>query len=96
MTIEQQLMSAKQVATVLNISKGSVYRMINQNEIPSVIIGSRKLIPTESVERLLRHSKKTVEASKQAVTTAKKTREEATAALMRAAEALQAAAQAIG
>ncbi len=94
MTIDQMLMSVKQVAAILSISKGTVYKMVNTGEIASVSVGTRKLIPREAVETLIR-SHAAVARSNQAIDGAIRVRNDATAALMRAASAVQAAAEAL-
>lgn len=46
-----QLLNAGQVAEVLNVSKRNVYGMIRRGELPSVCIGTRRLVPDDALQR---------------------------------------------
>jgi excisionase family DNA binding protein len=42
-----------EVAAVLRISRGSAYQAAKRNEIPTIKIGRRILVPSDALERLL-------------------------------------------
>ena len=42
-----------EVAAVLRISRGSAYEAAKRNEIPTVRIGRRILVPSDALEKLL-------------------------------------------
>lgn len=103
MTIEQKLLSVRQVSTILNVSRGSVYRLIASNTIPHVAIGSRKMVSLDTLKKLLSDGSVTVEPLRatpvqkppRKAPEPKSNRDEQIQALMKAAEAVQHAAQAL-
>lgn len=46
---ETEMMSVKEAAKFLKISKGKMYEMIRQNEVPYVAVGKRKLISKQEL-----------------------------------------------
>ncbi|SDC31632.1 MULTISPECIES: helix-turn-helix domain-containing protein [unclassified Candidatus Frackibacter] len=48
-TLETEMMSVKEAADFLKISKGKMYEMIRQNEVPYVSAGKRKLISKQAL-----------------------------------------------
>ncbi len=103
MTIEQKLLSAKQVAVILNVSKGSVYRLMASGQIPHVAVGARKMIALDTLKKLLASGGVAVtplspppapEPPKRQPVAKRRPQShpEAVAALLAAAEAVQAAA----
>lgn len=103
MTIEQKLLGARQVALMLGVSKGSIYRLMTSRQIPYVAVGSRKMIAMETVKRFLADSDvrfddapgKTPPKPRQTEIQFRRPAPDPRAALMQAASALQAAAAAL-
>lgn len=50
---ESAVLSVKECARVLKISRGSCYQGIMQNSIPHIKIGRRILIPKRALEKML-------------------------------------------
>lgn len=51
--IERKVYSVVEVATMLGISKSTVYELIKRKEIPTICIGSRKIIPKQRFDEWL-------------------------------------------
>jgi excisionase family DNA binding protein len=110
MTIEQKLLGVKQVAVILNVSRGTIYRLIGTGEIPHSRIGGRKMVSLDTVKNLLtesgvksdvdskvsdqHRSEKTARSPRDSTKRDPATRSDPRQALLQAAEALTAAAQA--
>ncbi len=52
-TVERQAYSVEEVAAALGISRTSAYLAAQRGELPSVIIGRRRVVPKAALERLL-------------------------------------------
>lgn len=50
---ESRVKTLTEVATLLRISRGSAYEAAKRNEIPTIKIGRRLLVPCEALDRLL-------------------------------------------
>ncbi len=51
--LERQAYSVEEVAAALGISRTSAYLAAQRGEIPSVVIGRRRLVPRVALEQLL-------------------------------------------
>ena len=95
MTIEQKLLSVKQVSVILNVSRGGVYRLIREGKIPHVAVGGRRMVSLETLQSLL--AKGTVEVSPAEESSKRRPKagelREQRRALYQAAAAIQAAAE---
>ena len=47
------LFDVKQTATLLNVSERSVWSLISNRELGSIQIGSRRLVPSQMIERFI-------------------------------------------
>ena len=52
-SLERLTYSVDETCKLLGLSRGSAYEAIRQNQIPSIIIGRRKLIPKAALDRML-------------------------------------------
>jgi excisionase family DNA binding protein len=52
-TLETHLLTAPDVARILNISKGAAYRLIQLNQIPSVRINSNVRVRPEDLDKFI-------------------------------------------
>ena len=50
---EDRVKTLDEVASLLRISRGSAYEAAKRNEIPTIRIGRRLLVPSDALERLL-------------------------------------------
>lgn len=50
---EGRVKTLDEVARLLRISRGSAYEAAKRNEIPTIRIGRRLLVPSDALERLL-------------------------------------------
>jgi excisionase family DNA binding protein len=48
-----KLLSIQQVAKFLGIGRDRAYRAVNEGQIPSIQLGSQKMVPREALERHL-------------------------------------------
>lgn len=48
-----QLMTVKELQTYLKIGKNTAYRMINNNEVPTVKIGNKTYIVVDKLQRYI-------------------------------------------
>lgn len=52
--MEKMVYSVQEVAEMLNLSKSYIYELIRREEIPSVKLGNKKLIPKEKFDNWLK------------------------------------------
>jgi len=50
----EQLLDVTQAADILSIGKKKVYRMINKNQLPSLLVGKSIRIPREALNEWIR------------------------------------------
>lgn len=48
-----QLLTIPQAAAALNVSRTTMYRLINTKEVRYVLVGSRRRVPQAEIERLI-------------------------------------------
>lgn len=51
--VEPRVRTLSEVARVLRISRGAAYEAARRNEIPTIRIGRRLLVPCQALEKLL-------------------------------------------
>ena len=56
MSTERMTLSVEEARSMLGISRGHAYRMIETGEIPSLRLGERILIPRRAVEDMLQRA----------------------------------------
>jgi excisionase family DNA binding protein len=52
--VQRRVLSIREATHTLGISRASIYRLMCQGRLPTVKIGSRRLIPVASIDDLLR------------------------------------------
>ncbi len=50
---ERRVVTVNEAALMLRISRGSAYEAVRRNEIPTIRIGRRLLVPLAALERML-------------------------------------------
>jgi excisionase family DNA binding protein len=50
---ERRVVTVNEAAAMLRISRGSAYEAVRRNEIPTIRIGRRLLVPLSALDRLL-------------------------------------------
>ena len=50
---ERRVVTVNEAAAMLRISRGSAYEAVRRNEIPTIRIGRRLLVPLAALERML-------------------------------------------
>jgi excisionase family DNA binding protein len=50
---ERRAITVSEAASILGISRGSAYEAAKRNEIPTIRIGRRRLVPLAALERML-------------------------------------------
>jgi excisionase family DNA binding protein len=50
---ERRVVTVKEAAAMLRISRGSAYEAVRRKEIPSLRVGRRLLVPLAALERML-------------------------------------------
>jgi excisionase family DNA binding protein len=53
MEIERKTLSLDEVAKALGVSRGSIYKAARNNELPTIKLGHRILVPKAALDRLL-------------------------------------------
>jgi excisionase family DNA binding protein len=53
MNMTARLMSVREVAKVLHVSRASAYKLLDNNTLPMVAVGGRKMVPVAAVDKLV-------------------------------------------
>lgn len=58
-TLDSPLLTVRDLMRVLNLSKMSVYRLLNTGELPSLLVGGLRRVRPEALQEYLAHKEKT-------------------------------------